>query len=233
MTPVQDVARTMRDLGVGSVFVTDDERLVGVVTDRDLAVRVVAPARSPHTGVEAVMTKDPVSVDADADIMAAYRAMRERRVGRIPVVHGGRLVGVVTFDDLFWLAMQRLGDLVGVVDEGRDLVAPLRGRRPDTTPDGRQGPEHHEGPVESAQSHDPDREGLGDHPLQAAARTVTEISHARPQRCCRENVELTVGFGHGGVVEPPEHPEEGSPLGHESAEFSPQGESGTCHPHQE
>ncbi|WP_234433761.1 CBS domain-containing protein [Streptomyces rimosus] len=104
---VQGVARRMKRSGAGTVFIVDDEnRLLGRVTDRDLAVRVLAPGLSAEVRVEAVMTRKPVAVDADADIMGAYRAMRAEGVQRIPVVSQGRLVGVITFEDLFRISMQ-------------------------------------------------------------------------------------------------------------------------------
>ncbi|WP_405876454.1 CBS domain-containing protein [Streptomyces sp. NBC_00005] len=57
--------------------------------------------------------------------MTAYRIMRDRQVLRVPVVDAGRLVGVVTFDDLFWPAAQELNDLADVVGRARDLTQPL------------------------------------------------------------------------------------------------------------
>lgn len=106
-TSVQGVARRMKDSAAKTVFIVDAEnRLLGVVTDRDLAVRVLAPGLSAQVRVEAVMTRKPVAVDADADIMGAYRAMRAEGVQRIPVVSEGRLVGVITFEDLFRISTQ-------------------------------------------------------------------------------------------------------------------------------
>jgi CBS domain-containing protein len=113
---VRDVALTMRALDAGSLFVVGDGALVGVVTDRDLVNRVLAPDLSAEVRVETVMTGDPASVDADADVMAAYRVMRDLRVRRVPVLSEGRLVGVITFDDVFWLATQELDGIGDVVD---------------------------------------------------------------------------------------------------------------------
>jgi len=122
---VRDVAFVMRELNVGSVCVTVDDRLVGVVTDRDLVTRILAPGASSDLRVDGVMTRCPAAVEADAGIMTAYRIMRDRRVRRVPVVDAGRLVGVVTFDALFWLATQELNDLADVVGSARDLAPPL------------------------------------------------------------------------------------------------------------
>ncbi|MDN3027924.1 CBS domain-containing protein [Streptomyces sp. S.PB5] len=113
---VRDVALTMRALDAGYLFVVGDDSLVGVVTDRDLVNRVLATGLSAETRVEAVMTGAPASVDADADVMAAYRIMRDLGVRRVPVLSERRLVGVVTFDDVFRLATQELDGLGDVVD---------------------------------------------------------------------------------------------------------------------
>jgi len=123
---IRDVALTMRDLDVGSLFVVgDDGLLVGVVTDRDLVARVLGAGVSPAARVDAVMTRDPAWVDADAGVMAAYRVMRDHRVRRVPVLSRGRLVGVVGFDDLFRLATQELDGLADAVGTAGDLVPPL------------------------------------------------------------------------------------------------------------
>ncbi|MDN3028981.1 CBS domain-containing protein [Streptomyces sp. S.PB5] len=126
MASAQEAASTMRELNVGSVCVIADDQLVGVVTDRDLAIRILARGRPAQVRIDTVMTTNPTAVDADADIMAAYRIMRDQQIRRVPVVSEGRLVGVVTFDDLFWLSTQGLSNLVGVIDRSRDLVAPFR-----------------------------------------------------------------------------------------------------------
>ncbi|MFO7179053.1 MAG: CBS domain-containing protein [Pseudomonadota bacterium] len=101
-TPIYEAVRAMESNHIGVVIVQDHGRVVGVLTDRDVAMRVVAPERDPNTTrLEHVMTKDPVVLPVDADERDALRAMRERRVRRIPVVEdGGGAVGLVTLDDL-------------------------------------------------------------------------------------------------------------------------------------
>lgn len=110
-TSVSEAAQTMLDRTVGSVLVTDDDgSLVGVVTDRDIAVELVAQDGSSSLTQEDVtletltaqdvMTTDPLSVEADAKIQRVLRTMNDTYVRRIPVVDDDRVVGIITFDDL-------------------------------------------------------------------------------------------------------------------------------------
>ncbi|WP_049972739.1 CBS domain-containing protein [Haladaptatus cibarius] len=109
-TPITKTAQIMRDRTVGSVLVTENDELVGVVTDRDIAVEVVADDGSSSlthedTDIEMltaqdVMTPNPQSVDADAKIQRVLRAMNDAHVRRIPIVDDHQVVGVIAFDDL-------------------------------------------------------------------------------------------------------------------------------------
>jgi CBS domain-containing protein len=102
---VVEAARLMKVNDVGSIPVVDDNknrRLVGILTDRDIAVRVVAEARDANaTTIEEVMTRDLVTVGPDDDVERALNAMEEHQVRRIPVVDGdGRLVGIIAQADI-------------------------------------------------------------------------------------------------------------------------------------
>ena len=97
---VVDVALLMRAADIGSIPVVadhDNRRLVGMLTDRDLAVRVIAEGRDPReTAVRDVMSVDPVTCLATDVYQQALRAMGEHQVRRIPVVDGqGRLAGII------------------------------------------------------------------------------------------------------------------------------------------
>ena len=102
---VAEVARVMRAQDVGSVPVVDDHqsrRLIGMLTDRDLAIRVIAEGRDPEeTSVRDVMSMNPVSCQSDDVYQEALRAMGENQLRRIPVVDGeGRLAGIIAQADV-------------------------------------------------------------------------------------------------------------------------------------
>jgi CBS domain-containing protein len=108
-----DVARRMRDFHVGCVVVTSGSTPVGIITDRDLALRVVAEGRDPlRTLVSEIVTYDATTLPRTAGIETAVRTMRERGVRRLPIVtEEGKLTGIVTADDLTILLTQELADL--------------------------------------------------------------------------------------------------------------------------
>ncbi|MFB2531208.1 DUF294 nucleotidyltransferase-like domain-containing protein [Paracoccus sp. p3-h83] len=100
-TPAAEAARMMRDAHVSSLGVTDaGGALLGIVTVRDMSNRVLAAGLDPLIAVAQVMTADPLTLaptDLGTDVL---QAMMERRVGHLPVVEGGRFVGMITQTDL-------------------------------------------------------------------------------------------------------------------------------------
>ncbi|WP_129305303.1 CBS domain-containing protein [Streptomyces sp. L2] len=108
-----EVARRMGESAVGSVLVVDAGSLRGIVTDRDLAVRGAGGGLDIGTRVETVMSSRVVTVAAADDVQAAYDRFRRTGVRRLPVLDAGRVVGVLTMDDLFLDVFQRLADLLG------------------------------------------------------------------------------------------------------------------------
>ena len=98
---VQEAATTMRELNVGAVPVVAGGRVQGIVTDRDITVRVIAEGRRPaDVRVHEVASADPVTVAPDTDTREAARLMAEHQVRRLPVVEGGSLVGMISLGDL-------------------------------------------------------------------------------------------------------------------------------------
>ncbi|MFF7713026.1 CBS domain-containing protein [Streptomyces sp. NPDC087659] len=96
-----EAARLMRDMDVGDVLVADQDRLLGMLTDRDIAVRSVAMGHNPHfMPVRSVCTPDVLTVPPDADASRAMKAMRDHGVRRLAVVEDGHPVGVVSLGDL-------------------------------------------------------------------------------------------------------------------------------------
>jgi CBS domain-containing protein len=108
-------AKMMRDEGVGLAPIVEGNRLVGTLTDRDIAVRVVAEGKDPEsTKVTEIASTDLVTVDPQQDLDEALRLMAQHQVRRLPVVEeDGRLVGVVAQADVARSADQaRTGEVV-------------------------------------------------------------------------------------------------------------------------
>jgi len=102
-TTLQDAYRTMREQGIRHLPVLAGEKLVGVVTDRDLRLATSALAPSPFppgSRVSEVMTREPLTADASDPVEDAARTMRERKIGCLPILDDGRVIGIVTGLDL-------------------------------------------------------------------------------------------------------------------------------------
>ena len=112
-----EAAEIMRDANVGSLVVCDSGRPLGVLTDRDIAVRVVAEGDDPaRLDVARVMSSDPVFLSRERSIDEVVAAMRDQAIRRIPIVdEEGQLEGVVALDDVFLLLVDRLGGLAQTV----------------------------------------------------------------------------------------------------------------------
>ena len=100
--PVEYAAKMMKDEDVGLAPIVEGDRLVGTLTDRDIAIRVVAEGRDPKsTTVREVASSDLVTVDPEQDLDEALRLMAQHQVRRLPVVEeDGRLVGIVAQADV-------------------------------------------------------------------------------------------------------------------------------------
>jgi CBS domain-containing protein len=115
---VVEAARLMREQHIGSLPVTEDERLVGMITDRDITTRVVAEsAVLETTSVGDVYSRDLISVEPNSDFEEALRLMARHQVRRLPVVENDRLVGMVAQADIALKDKERTGELVGAISE--------------------------------------------------------------------------------------------------------------------
>lgn len=99
---VRDAAKLMDDLNIGVLPVCDGERIVGIITDRDITVRATAAGKDPdETRVREIMTEDVRWCFEDGDVMGIVRMMSDVQIRRIPVVNRNkRLVGIVALGDL-------------------------------------------------------------------------------------------------------------------------------------
>jgi CBS domain-containing protein len=104
---LQHVGELMRDRNVGSVVICDGGRPVGVITDRDLALAVVADRIEPGSSAGDHASRPIVTGEVEMDLEEAVAIMIQHRIRRLPVTQGDGLVGIVTIDDL----AVRAGDL--------------------------------------------------------------------------------------------------------------------------
>jgi CBS domain-containing protein len=112
---VMEAARLMRDEDAGIIPVVEGEKLVGTVTDRDIAIRVVAEGRSPESvTVGEIASRELVTIDPQQDLDEALRLMARHQVRRLPVVEeDGKLVGIVAQADVAKRASEkRTGEVV-------------------------------------------------------------------------------------------------------------------------
>ncbi|WP_119458989.1 CBS domain-containing protein [Rhodospirillaceae bacterium SYSU D60014] len=101
-TKLQDAAQKMRDQGIGALPVCDGERLVGMVTDRDIVIKIVADGRDVSAAtVEQAMSPDVVYCFEDQSVEDAAQAMANNQIRRLPIVNRDkRLVGIVSLGDV-------------------------------------------------------------------------------------------------------------------------------------
>ena len=117
--PVAYAAKMMKDEDVGLAPVVEGDRLVGTLTDRDIVIRVVAEGKDPQSvTVREVASTDLVTIDPQQDLDEALRLMASHQVRRLPVVEGGRLVGVVAQADVAREGKdKKTGELVEEISE--------------------------------------------------------------------------------------------------------------------
>jgi CBS domain-containing protein len=98
---VVDAAKKMQEQEKGPLPIVDGERVVGMVTDRDLVFKVVAANKTPSDCTVAdVGTMDPVTIEPDADVDEARQKLGQEQLDRLIVVEGGRLVGIISEADI-------------------------------------------------------------------------------------------------------------------------------------
>lgn len=111
-----EVAELLKENNVGCVVITSDEEPVGIVTDRDIVVRTISDGIVPP-GLTAsdIMTSDIVTADEDAGVFEICSEMCEAEVRRMPLVRDGRLVGIITMDDILRQVVEKFQELADVL----------------------------------------------------------------------------------------------------------------------
>jgi len=115
-TAVLEAARALENNQIGTILVQDQGRIVGILTDRDIAVRVVGHELDPKaTPLTAIMTANVATLPVSAARIDAVKLMQERGIRRIPLIEDKRIVGLVTLDDLLLDETEPLDELAAIV----------------------------------------------------------------------------------------------------------------------
>ena len=114
----EQAARLMLDNATGDVVVTDSGRMAGILTDRDIAVRLVAEGLDSTTRVGEIVMKGVVSCPPDTALADAVRMMKQHDIRRLPVVEGGTAVGIISLGDLALLT--DTGELLADISSAPD-----------------------------------------------------------------------------------------------------------------
>jgi CBS domain-containing protein len=117
--PVAEAARIMRDQNVGSLPVVEEGRLIGMITDRDIVIRLVAEGRDlESTSVADAYTDQPVTVEPEQDLDDALTLMARYQVRRLPVTEGDRLIGMLAQADVALEEKEKTtGEVVQAISE--------------------------------------------------------------------------------------------------------------------
>jgi len=129
LVPIAEAALMMRDEDIGALVVVDnEENPIGIVTDRDIIVSVVANRENPEEVlVEDIMTKKPGSrklivVGEDTHVFDILRILSKNSIRRVPVTRKGKLVGIVSVDDIVVVVATELANLASTLSGGPSRV---------------------------------------------------------------------------------------------------------------
>ena len=121
---VLEAAKLMQSKHIGCLVVIDESRPIGILTDRDIVLKVVAGGQKPETTVKKIMTANPTMVNVNYDLLDAVRLMHNRGVRRLPIVDEHRhLLGIITMDDLLTTFSTEVANLAGAVQKEFGLEA--------------------------------------------------------------------------------------------------------------
>ena len=121
---VLEAAKLMQSKHIGCLVVINESRPIGILTDRDIVLKVVAGEQKPQTTVKKIMTANPTMVNVNYDLLDAVRLMHNRGVRRLPIVDEHRhLLGIITMDDLLTTFSTEVANLAGAVQKEFGLEA--------------------------------------------------------------------------------------------------------------
>ncbi|MDH3764499.1 MAG: CBS domain-containing protein [Nitrosopumilus sp.] len=95
-----DAARMMEDTGVGAIVVLENNMPVGIITDRDFAIKITAHSYPIDTPVRRIMSSPLISIDPNSDLWVASDLMSTRNVRKLPVIDDDKVIGIITSSDL-------------------------------------------------------------------------------------------------------------------------------------
>jgi CBS domain-containing protein len=118
--PITEAALLMRDEDIGALLVVDDVEVpVGIITDRDIVVSVLAENKDPEEiVVEDVMTKKLVTVQEDTNVFDILRTLSKHSIRRVPVTRKGKLTGMISVDDIVVVVATELANLAAALTGG-------------------------------------------------------------------------------------------------------------------
>jgi CBS domain-containing protein len=105
---IENAAELMKKHRIGCLVVVDKDKPIGIVTERDIAYKIVADRKGMDTKVKDVMSKDLKAVSEDKPLIDAAKLMVAHVIRRLPVVKGGKLVGIITIEDI--MRSEKIGE---------------------------------------------------------------------------------------------------------------------------
>jgi CBS domain-containing protein len=117
---VAEACRVMEENNIGCLIVENDGKLCGIITDRDIALKVAGVLRDPQkTTVKEIMTTDPIRISVDKDLRHLTSLMHAFHVRRVPIVNGhDTIVGIITLDDIIALIANEMSEIGKAISEG-------------------------------------------------------------------------------------------------------------------
>ncbi|OGT50922.1 MAG: hypothetical protein A3E84_03710 [Gammaproteobacteria bacterium RIFCSPHIGHO2_12_FULL_42_13] len=115
---VYECAKRMKDLGVGALMVLHGEKLIGLISERDIIHKLVSEKREIHDiKVEEIMTQDPLTVLPTTTVAEAMRIVTDKRFRHLPVVEKGKLLGIISIGDLTrWAMLAQANEISSLTD---------------------------------------------------------------------------------------------------------------------